>query len=409
MADQADDNGQAAFEEILDGISDLVPESGNRVAFAKSIHSILQENSDVSFQVMNINAEALSAFEMPRGLVVVVGKRAPVQLELMNRAPVAALVICDLGDTAADGVTRLTKDYFRDAKRMEQLRTAVAQFSPLPARDIGATKENEHWEAELGSHGWVSVAATKERTAGTRKQTRFHIAVRASAGALDAEYYDWIKSEVATQPIAAGAVAEHAHTKRLQQVARRNACRIAYQAARALGVTVPTQEDVDSVYARSREFRAPLMARPAFVQLSNTMEMNREDDTVTIHSSTTPVTTGIGADAVVLFNPQEGFGRFHNVDDGWGVGRKVYPVGLRKERLDHATTVEGDAPRHFVPNAQCTQVAQKYAPSDRYAAPDRAVLEVLGTDSDRFTHYKHVSLLTTDPLLDRPAPSLLGH
>lgn len=392
----------ATFEAILASVQDQVPAHANPRAIAKSIYNVLSNNPDVGFNISS-NAQAHNAFEFPSGLAVTMHKRAPVQMDLMKRAPVTALVICDLGQTAADGRTPLSKEYFRDAARVEALRKAAPQYSPLSARELSVDTEGEtaHWEAELGKAGWISVAATKERTSGTRKQTRFHLAVRASAGQLDQEYYNWIKAEAASdESLSIGSVAEHPHTVRLQQVAKRNAQRIAYQAARALGVKVATIKDFASVYARSREFAPPLMAVPNFSQLSNILEVNRRTNTVTVHSNTTP-SSPVNSDVVVLFNPHEGFGRFAIDEDEWGNRAELFPVGMRRELPDHQVTVEGEPPRHFVPSAQADRVARKFAPSNRYAPADAEALQTLSGNTGKFTHYKHVSLLTCDSSVQR--------
>ncbi len=387
----------SSFTDISDSISELVTSHGNLPAYTKAIHSVLCKNSDVGFSVY-MNAEAHSPFEFPRGISVTMHKQAPIQIDTMKRVPTTAFVVCALGKTAANGQA-LDKRYFRTGAQMDALRAAVPQYSPLSASQLG--DETEHWEAELGKRGWVGVCTSKERLHGTKKATHFHLAARATAGALDQAYYDWIKAEVGKpdgELPSIGALASHPYTKRVEEVAMRNACRIAYQAARALGVSVETQRDGRSAYAASREFNAPLMAIPTSAQLSNTIVADQLNNTVTIHSNTTP-TGGAHDHVMVMFNPHEGFGKFPlNLD-----ARKdtTYPVGMRKNYVDKRVSIEEGAPRHYIPAADA-QMHSKFSVSDRYASPDSEAIQRLTNGQGAFTHYKHVTLMTTNSSLERP-------
>lgn len=407
MSDTDTETGTApipSLNDITDSIAGQVPQSANRSAFAKSIQSILQKYPDVGFDVMSLNAEAHSPFEFPRGLAITTDYGAPIEMDLMKRNRMRVLVVCDLAETAADDDrTPLTKEYFQDKRQIAALRRAVPQFSSIPPRTIAAGPETEHWEAELGTHGWVSVAATKSRSNGTRTKKHFHLAVEASAGKLDTEYYDWIKENHGSMTM--GDLASHPVTARVEQMAKRNAMRIAYQAARALGVKVASQRDNLSVYAKSREFYAPLMASPTFMQISNVMKANPRERTVTVHSGTTPVTSTVDNHVFVLFNPQDGFGGFTvpvQSHSGTSGSRQItYPHGMRKEFTDQSMQVYGKAPPHIIPNAQCHEVSKKFAPNNRYSAPDATAIRLLSNDSGEFQQYKHVALLVADPHLQR--------
>ena len=379
-----------------------VPKTANPMAFTKVLTGAQAAMPSLKVEFSN-NAQAHSPFSFPQGVTLTMNASEPLFVDMLNRAPVSALAVVEIK-------TSHEKEWFRASEQWQALRAPLLQYSDLPIADV-ANPDGDHWEAELGDHGWVGIYRAKIAASGTKRSQYAHYLVgRAAAGLLNEQYYQWSKRMAKEGKMTVGELAQHPNTHKLEEVSKRNVLRLLYNVSRSMGVEVEAQFDRNSYYHGQPSYQAPLMAVPLHLQLSNTMRYTpgntRTEPTVRLHSGTSDVSqlrTGL-----VMLGPHDGVAAFPLRAEG----AATFPVGVRKNLTAANTHVQVAAPSNYITPHDASYVGHsepgiKHAISNMYdemTGEHYKALKKAGWDKNQgYTHFKPVAVVVAHGGYERPS------
>ena len=380
-----------------------LPAYAQPTALRKTLHSIdAAAHGAATFTVLP-NAERLSAFEAPRGLVSEVPAATPLVFDLVNRKPVTVTALVAIRNPTA---AQQTDAYYE--QRRDAINAALPQYSALPPQlnDRAASgRDTVHWEPELGSRGLCGVYRCRVAN-GRRNEYTYHLGVHCAAEVPHAAYYEkWATASRpadGSAPVATmGELAADASTAAVVSYTARNARRLLVQLADALEVDIPCERDAASSYAGDAEYVAPVLAVPDVLQINNEVRATSEGRVAVYNAAAHVAHHG---QAVLLVGPNEGLAVVPLAADA-----TAFPTGFRRclttdeaaVQVSHnpalAPTTHYCAVSHLATLARLNVEAHE-EPSNAFYKACRA----LGLDKAKpRLHYEPVLCKVGEPALER--------
>lgn len=390
-------------------------------AIRRTLEHMAAAGSGVQAAVVLPNAEALSPFEMPRGVAFRVAGDAALRADWLRRKPVAVLAVLELSKL---GPKQQQEAFFRSDEVRRVLQEVGAQFSAAPtalaARNdaAGTARDTAHWEAELGPRGLLGVYKNARRAA--RDRDGFYLAVKCGAGAAADQFYDkWKARACAAAPPRVDDAELQRDQDTLVSFARRSACRMLYQVASALGLAVPVADDAESVFAGSAQFTPPRVARPDHVQVNNALAPAARGAAVHVDNASALLGggaaqryNGAARAALVMLGPSDGLALVPLSEAAAAAGA-VVPAGTRKQFADDAAAAHAAAfpetvdLRPYLHEGAAAALGAVLT-TDRYAEPDAAFYDALEragalVDSKAMVVLDPVCVKVGNPALPRAA------
>lgn len=253
-----------------------------------------------------VNADFTDDEDTPGGLVMVHEPAASVHVDAIPHDAFQYIVVCEVLPKPGGG--EWTDADFTGPEKERLLNAAVPQFSQRPpalSKYGQSTRDDHVWDAELGSRDSFCGIFKKVHGGKARDgNSTYFVVAQAGAPVASQELRDKIhrSPDMTFRDLLRDTDFNNAH-----HVAHRNACRIAYNVARALRVPIRHQQDISS-FLEHKWSAHPFRAIPNYDQ--STSEIAERKGDVAIFHKVRPQAQAI-KECLVWAGPYEGIAMFN--------------------------------------------------------------------------------------------------
>jgi hypothetical protein len=236
--------------------------------------------------------------DLPNGIVMVHPNDAKVQVENLPLHAFSYLVVCPVISGNVEEIKNATSE----------LQKAVPQYSSQPpsllVRNSATGMDFKHWQAEFGEDEH-SFAGVFKKTKG--RDTKYYICAQAGAPVACQQ----LREKLLKNPMTFEQLLNDKDYNYCHYLAQRNACRLAYNVARACKLNIKHSPDTGA-FAEYEYSGKPMRALAMHMQPSSTIsELNyNSEKAVAVYNKATPI-DGIVTTQYVYEGPYNGIAVFN--------------------------------------------------------------------------------------------------
>ena len=192
-----------------------------------------------------VNSNFSDPQNVPSGILSIHPKDAKIHPDSITKDLFDVMVITQIDNSE----NKLDDRYFKDKKK--KLNESIPQFSKNPARLYDELHDSDGWSAEIGQNGFSGVF---KQTSHDTHDTSYFIVSKTNVGSV---YKDFKKNHA--RKLTFGDILDDHSYNTAKYIAVRNAERIAYSTARALGVGISSITD-SNAHKKSEYIAKPFKA-----------------------------------------------------------------------------------------------------------------------------------------------------
>lgn len=190
------------------------------------------------------NSDSTNEFEFPKGQVILYPSNSTVNSTSIHKGLYDHLILSRILPPKSEN-KELNDSFFR--KQIEKLNEASPQKVSNPPRlhhrDYETNKDMHYWSPSLGSRGWAGILKTRHRS-GRDEDSKYFVAVKAGVDqAVDDFISDFSKDDHPKQISYENLIRYDRDHGYLRKLGERNAKRLAFKIAEAIGVRIHVTED----------------------------------------------------------------------------------------------------------------------------------------------------------------------
>lgn len=261
------------------------------------------------------NSDSTNKYEFPKGQVIMYPADSKVTAATLQPGLYDHLVVQRIFATK-EAKDEMTDAFFK--AKLDRLNEAIPQTTDTPARlayrEDGGNKDIDYWTPSMGNHGWVSILKVRHKS-GRDEDSQYFIAVKAGVPQAVEDFIGEFADEKKPKNISFEDLIrydrDHAYLKKLGE---RNARRLAFRAAEAIGVRIHHTDDARAyTHPRNQEAK-PMMAITRdgdFCQPLTSLELVQHPSPLFVKPVAAVMSMSVNPDktreqCLVMVNPYEG-------------------------------------------------------------------------------------------------------